>query len=81
MSMLDGFMTVVQGAFAGDTTLQALLVKYYISVALIFYPVMRIIDRFGRNVFAALLLFVPLLGFVAVLIWLARQPKSKAGAS
>ena len=81
MIELDGFMAAVRGAFSGEATLAAVLVKYYLSAALVFYPAMRIIDRFGRDVRGALILLVPLLGFVVLMVWLAvvTRPR-KAGA-
>ncbi len=79
MIELDGFMTALRGAFSGDPGLAPLLVKYYISVLLVFWPALRVIERFGRNINGAFLLFVPLLGFALMLIWLAIVSKRKAG--
>lgn len=82
MLELDGFMTAVTTAFGRDAGPMAPFVKYYLSVMLIFWPTLRIIERFGRNVMAALLLFVPLVGFALLLVWLAVVTRqSKAGAA
>lgn len=80
MIELDGFMAAVDAAFHGGGGLTPLLVKYYLSVLLVFWPTLRVIERFGRNFYGALLLFVPLLGFVVLLGWLALKGDSKAGA-
>ena len=81
MIELDGAMTALRGAFHGDPGLAPLLVKYYISVVLVFWPALRIIERLGRHVYGALLLFVPLLGFVVMLVWLAFGRQRRTGAA
>ncbi len=79
---LDGFMTAVNTSFGAKAGPMAPFVKYYLSVVLIFWPTLRIIERMGRNVFGALLLFVPLLGFATLLVWLAFLGKRpSAGAA
>lgn len=78
MIELDGFYTAVRTAFGENAGPMAPYVKYYLSVVLIFWPAMRIIERLGRNVMGTLLLFVPLLGFTLTLVWLACGRTAKA---
>lgn len=80
MIALDGFEAALRGAFSGDPGLAPLLVKYYISVLLIFWPALRVIERFGRRLAGAFLLFLPLLGFAALVVWLALPAGTKPGA-
>ncbi len=79
MIELDGFLTAVRTAFGDNAGPMAPYVKYYLSVALIFWPAMRITERLGRNVMGILILFVPLLGFALMLVWLACARNPKAG--
>ncbi len=44
---------------------------YFLSVAIPFYPVWRILQRAGLNKLSAFLLFIPGLGFLVILIYLA----------
>lgn len=82
MIELDGFVTAVSTSFGDNAGPLAPFIKYYFSVLLIFWPTMHIIERLGRNVMGALLLFLPLVGFAVLLVWLAftRAP-NKAGAA
>lgn len=79
MIEFDGFYTAVRTAFGENAGPMAPYVKYYFSVALIFWPALRIVERLGRNVMGTLLLFVPLLGFALTLVWLACGRSAKAG--
>lgn len=82
MIELDGFITAVSTSFGAKAGPMAPFVKYYLSVLLIFWPTLRIIERLGRNVFGALILFVPLLGFALMLCWLAfAGTRRKAGVA
>lgn len=82
MIELDGFITAVSTSFGAKAGPMAPFVKYYLSVLLIFWPTLRIIERLGRNVFGALILFVPLLGFALMLCWLAfAGTRGKAGVA
>lgn len=55
------------------------LIFYFLSVAVPFYPIWKIIERAGLNRLMALLLLIPSLGFFIILIYLAfyQWPLSK----
>lgn len=52
---------------------QSALAQYYLGAALCFWPVLRALGRMGLPQAAAVLLFVPLLGFALVMAFAALR--------